>query len=72
MNHSHRDTVIDTTTAHPIKDVTDMVVTGRQGDPAIAVTVALANELQTIYAKDHSKLQAANRTLKAAIKSPQS
>lgn len=65
------DELIDTTTGASLEDATQQPLPARPAiDPAVAVVVELANQLQTIYENDQSKLRDANHTLKAAIQAP--
>lgn len=60
---------IDATAANELEEVNDVQAIPQQtSDPVMAITVALASELQHIYANDQQKLQEMNRSLRAAVK----
>jgi hypothetical protein len=59
---------IDAADSAAIEEVTDTPSEQAAMDPVMSVTVALANELQNVYANDPQKLEAANRSLRSAVK----
>jgi len=61
--------IIDAASTNMLEEATPSVVGQSAADPAIAVVVALANELQTAYAASPGKLQDATSTLRAAVRS---
>lgn len=59
---------INATDSAAIEEATETPDARAPIDPVMSVTVALANELQNVYANDPQKLEAANRSLRSAVK----
>ena len=64
---------IDTTTSNVLEEADSPQAEQQSGaDPVMAITIALANTLQRIYADKPAKLDAANKVLRRATRPHQS